>query len=913
MSLEKDEDDSDFENFDLDLSYIRESENVASTSARNSSPLTTQNSSGLCHHTVDYDSLSTYIYPTNLEIRDYQYNIVQRAFYDNLLVALPTGLGKTFIASTVMLNFFRWFPQSKIIFMAPTRPLVAQQIKACCSITGIPSSSVAILLDKTRRNRGEIWNTKSVFFTTPQVVQNDLTTGLVDPKSVVLLVIDEAHRSRGNYAYKNVVQFIHRFNNSLRILALTATPASDVEGVQEVIDNLSISKVEVRTEQSIDISKYMKRKRIERVTVGSSLDIRECEELLADAISPVLKQANERKIYEITDPTKINAFLVLSAQKRLQADRNIPEGLKWSNYYILQLLNVVGQCLRRLNIYGVKAFYDYFSEKHREFVTKHNKKASKNKNAVMFYFHPSTMALLDKCRALSSENSGADHPKLEVLMGELAEFGKTCNEKGSRAIIFTEFRLSALDIVKAIEQFGSGLKPHIFIGQAKEKDKFDEGAYLTKGKTKKKCEPKSKNSESLVNTSELAQAKGMSQKVQKDIVKKFRVGDINVLVATSIGEEGLDIGEVDLIVCYDSTSSPIKNIQRMGRTGRKRDGKVLLLFAGNEEKKFDKAMGGYEYIQKHIMAGKLINLSSRNRIIPPSYKPIVERRFIEIPEENNELREEEDEDEIIRIATTYMTQAGTKKSSSRKKTNQKNPPKQFFMPDNVETGFRTAHQLVSPDTTSNNMKIHSSPGNDTLEKILQGNDESSTSEEDDLTTRKVVVKAPEYVPKTVKTGASLGVRKVSRQPTLNDMLALKNKSKNDLVKINDFEDENESFDDGLDHELLQIANRATPEQNSEELVPNIFAHTSGFLNDEEQLELYTSHHTSLAADERVLFYDPGVQDGPLSSNRMTSNHHYLRLSNLLRSMTNDDAQKLEVAYKTTGKNDYSLTNIIVPD
>lgn len=65
------------------------------------------------HHVMDFENLKTYIYPTNFEIRDYQFNIVRRAFYDNLLVALPTGLGKTFIASTVMLNFLRWFPNSK--------------------------------------------------------------------------------------------------------------------------------------------------------------------------------------------------------------------------------------------------------------------------------------------------------------------------------------------------------------------------------------------------------------------------------------------------------------------------------------------------------------------------------------------------------------------------------------------------------------------------------------------------------------------------------------------------------------------------------------------------------------------------------------------------------------------------------
>lgn len=58
------------------------------------------------------------------------------------------------------------------------------------------------------------------------------------------------------------------------------------------------------------------------------------------------------------------------------------------------------------------------------------------------------------------------------------------------------------------------------------------------------------------------------------MVKAFFAGEFNCLVATCIGEEGLDIGEVDLIVSFDALSSPVRMVQRMGRTGRKRAGKV---------------------------------------------------------------------------------------------------------------------------------------------------------------------------------------------------------------------------------------------------------------------------------------------------------------------------------------------------
>lgn len=645
------------------------------------------------HHKLDTANLGTYIYPTNFEVRDYQFNIAVRSLYENVLAALPTGLGKTFIASVVMLNYLRWFPDLKIVFMAPTRPLVAQQIKACCSTTGIPTSKVAILLDKTRKNREEIWDLKQVFFTTPQVVENDLTRGIVDPKSIVLLIVDEAHRAKGNYAYNNVVKFMKRFNSSFRILALTATPASDVEGVQEIVDNLMISKIEVRTEKLIDIIKYMNRKKVVRRVIPQSTETLELIGYLSQAIEPTLIMANEKKIYEVRDPLRINSFHCMETSRRLMLNKSIPEGVKWSSYFVLQLLGTVGQCLRRLNIYGISSFYSYFKEKHLEFTTKWKKKKSKNKTNADFYFADLVNLLLERAEEIMKSPTLYSHPKIEAIMEELEEFFTEKDIASSKVIIFTEFRESALEIVQEIEKFGKSFKPHIFIGQSKEKDKFSE----TKKKTK---EPKGKQSKSNIpntrTSSEDAQINGMNQKLQKEIVKKFKDGEYNILVATSIGEEGLDIGEVDLIICYDSTSSPIKNVQRMGRTGRRRDGKVVLLFSSNEETKFDKAMAGYEYIQQHIMQSNLVTLAAKNRIIPMEFEPKVDMQLIEFPEENVKFDEVEDEDEIIRIATQYMLE--TQKKGKQKKATQtkgkKKQQKKFFMPDGVESGFRSVTSMI---------------------------------------------------------------------------------------------------------------------------------------------------------------------------------------------------------------------------
>jgi Fanconi anemia group M protein len=148
---------------------------------------------------------AVWIYPTNYEIRDYQYNIVQKALFTNTLVSLPTGLGKTFIAAVVMYNFYRWYPGGKIVFMAPTKPLVAQQIEACFKVMGIPQVDMCEMTGQMQPVRRENeWLSKRVFFLTPQVVQNDLGRGSCPASDIVCVVVDEAHRALGNHSYTQV-------------------------------------------------------------------------------------------------------------------------------------------------------------------------------------------------------------------------------------------------------------------------------------------------------------------------------------------------------------------------------------------------------------------------------------------------------------------------------------------------------------------------------------------------------------------------------------------------------------------------------------------------------------------------------------------------------------------------------------
>ncbi|RAL62466.1 hypothetical protein DID88_005032 [Monilinia fructigena] len=510
------------------------------------------------HHSLDQEAIKTWVYPNNLgPERRYQYTIVHKGLFNNLLVALPTGLGKTFIAATIMLNFFIWTKDSQIVFVAPTKPLVAQQVKACFEIAGIPRSSTTMLTgEQPAALRAEEWAEK---------------------RRIVLLVVDEAHRATGKYAYTSLVQFLRRFNKSFRVLALTATPGSTVEAVQEVIDNLEIAEVEIRTEESIDIKDK--------------------------------------------DPMGLTQFGMISARKAWLASgasRAANVGVKGMINSLFNVLTSMGHAIKLLNFHGIGPFFSNIKDFRAD--VEGNKKGGKYKNQVVN--SPDFKKMMDRIQVWVNKEDFIGHPKLTHLCDTVLNhfldagaglMGGNMPPSSTRVIVFAEYRDSAEEIARVLNRHGPMIRASVFVGQSDSK-----------------------------------RSEGMNQEKQLDTINKFKVGGINVIVATSIGEEGLDIGQVDLIVCYDSSSSPIRMLQRMGRTGRKR---AVLDLAS---------------LFRHDLSA---------RIIPREVKPEVDKRWIEIPPEN--------------------TQDPSLPEPKRRAIAKKKPAKKFHMPDGVETGFRKASKLNS--------------------------------------------------------------------------------------------------------------------------------------------------------------------------------------------------------------------------
>jgi len=458
-----------------------------------------------------------------IERRMYQISITTTALTKNTLVVIPTGLGKTTIAALViasrLLN-----EDGKILFLAPTKPLVEQHarfLKKVLKVEEIVSLSGEVPPEK----RKELWENARVIVSTPQVIENDLLAGRIGLEDVILIVFDEAHRAVGNYAYVFIAKEYLRTARKPLILAMTASPGSDPERIMEVIQNLGIEAIEVRTEWDDDVAPYVGKKRIRWVKVDIPEEMKEVKEKLEECVKIRFKRLKELGI-EVPENSSKRDLLAL--QEALQA-----EAAESGNSEIFEALSILAEILKLqhaielIEAQGVKAVKNYLRKLVREATSRGGSKAAKS--IVNDPIFKKAVLALSKCKV--------EHPKLEKLKEILKEqFEKNPD---SRVIVFTNYRDSAEMLVNELSPLFPVAK---FVGQA------------------------SRDND-----------KGMRQKEQIETLDKFRKGEYNVLVATSVGEEGLDIPSTDLVVFYEAVPSEIRAIQRKGRTGRGREGGIVVL------------------------------------------------------------------------------------------------------------------------------------------------------------------------------------------------------------------------------------------------------------------------------------------------------------------------------------------------
>lgn len=470
------------------------------------------------------------IKPNVVEKRLYQSSLANAALNRSSLVVLPTGLGKTIVALLVMVARLEKYG-GRVLVLAPTKPLVEQHAAFLKSMLNVPSHNILMFTGETSpAERAELWAGGSVVISTPQVIENDLMCGRVCLDDVVLIVFDEAHRAVGNYSYVYIAEKHMGQSRSPLVLGITASPGGGDTQIEEVCRNLNIGGVEVRTESDLDVVPYTYKKDVEWIYVDLPDEIRDIRELVDHVLRDRLDELRRLGVVSSkrADPSK-SELLQLQSNLQYQLKR-APRPQAYRSISLLAEVFKIKHAMDMIETQGISALKRYFERLQNEAQSRGGSKAARR--LVECADIKMAMGLANGC-------DEEKHPKLDIVRQIVEE--QMRRNQDSRIIVFTNFRDTAELVTESLGGL-KGVRPIKFVGQA---NKY------------KDC--------------------GLSQRKQVEILRNFKDGVYNVLVGTSVAEEGLDIPSTNLVVFYEPVPSEIRSIQRRGRTGRRGRGRVVVL------------------------------------------------------------------------------------------------------------------------------------------------------------------------------------------------------------------------------------------------------------------------------------------------------------------------------------------------
>jgi ERCC4-related helicase len=466
------------------------------------------------------------------EARDYQKTIADVAISTNTLVVLPTGLGKTIIAIMVASEILRRYPESKVMVLAPTRPLVLQHLRAFGAELKLPEGSMVALTGTVDPGEREVlWLKSRVIFATPQTIYNDVRHGRISLREVVLAVFDEAHRSVRDYTYTKLATVYMESSDHPLILGLTASPGASKEKINEIKRNLFIEAVQARSDESEDVREYVEKTNIETIRVRvpdeyymTTLRLRE---LYNDKVKKLLNGGFLRS-NRVSKKALLEARIAISARLKSAQASGGQKGYIYGAIMNQAQAVAILHAIEMIETQGAPPLLRYL-EKLRD-------RPDKGKATTSLVKDPKWLKIEEEALKLAQ----IPHPKISVMLEVVEQ--QLRKKPDSKVIVFTQYRDTIEDIVKALGE--RGFSSSRFVGQA-----------------------------------DRTGSKGMDQEKQTETLELFRTGGFQVLVSSSIGEEGLHVPDVDLVIFYEAVPSEIRYIQRRGRTGRTAEGRVVILLA----------------------------------------------------------------------------------------------------------------------------------------------------------------------------------------------------------------------------------------------------------------------------------------------------------------------------------------------
>ena len=463
--------------------------------------------------------------------------------------------------------------------MAPTKPLVAQHTRSFFSVLNIPEDGIAVVTGKNPPpTRTAVWNRKEIrlVFATPEVVKNDLAEDRLTLSEFSLLVFDEAHRAVKDYAYTSIAKYYVQQSSHPVILAMTASPGSEKTRMDEVCNNLYIEQIEYRNEEDGDVKPYINPIDVTWKWFTIPQEYKYISSTLRAMLEDKLQFLIERGLLRKKHPQWIFKSDLINLGEEIQYKLELTmEELRAPLYAALMQQSsalTLMYCAELIESQGspsLKAFLERVENvggrAHQTLLNDNRIKEIQTLLNSLKIEHPKTRYLVELLKQ-----------RYSIFQNANFTFKKPANLINDRpkALVFTHYRDTARRVVEILTE--NGIKAARFVGQAKRKLDI-----------------------------------GMSQEEQSAVLELFRNGEFDVLVATSIAEEGLDIPEVDLVVFYEPIPSEIRYIQRRGRTGRKSSGCVIILAAK------DTIDERYLYVSKRRMEKMKQILSSISITLKP--------------------------------------------------------------------------------------------------------------------------------------------------------------------------------------------------------------------------------------------------------------------------------------------------------
>ena len=462
-----------------------------------------------------------------IHARAYQLEAVDVSLSGSTLLVLPTAAGKTAVAWMVMAEMLER-TDGWALMIAPTAALVKQHLDDLEKIfdkDSIQPFSMSGAIPPSKREG--MWNNGRLVVSTPQVVRNDVNRGLLDLSNCCLLVIDEAHHATGERAEAQVSDLYLELAKQPLILGMTASPGSTTQKVEEISNRLQVNRIHLRTSEDKMLSGHLASLDIEELRVRVPDEIRELAEPLVLWQETIVDR--ERRLGRYVMPGAVTHRGLSNAMERANLAVRRVQSDAYGSMSRIGLAMSLHHLINHLLCQGIAAAKEFLDRKES------GDDAGK-KNTRNLLRDPRIVSL----RTSLSEMSES-HSKVSAVRRLVRE--RLRRDPNSRIIVFATFRDTVTALETAIGDL-EGSIPIPFVGQSKR-----------------------------------ASGSGLTAKQQVERIEKFRSGEGNVLIATSVGEEGLDIPSADLVIFYEPVASEIRTIQRRGRTGRHRDGDVVVLIA----------------------------------------------------------------------------------------------------------------------------------------------------------------------------------------------------------------------------------------------------------------------------------------------------------------------------------------------